>query len=452
MGYEVTGSDLKRSEITDRLVELGATFNEGHDPKHVAGAGIVVYTAAASEDNCELVAAREQGIPTIPRPRLLADLMRLKPDAIAVGGTHGKTTTASMISAMFENADVESTSIVGGIINRKGSTVAWGNGNLLVAETDEHDGSFLRLNPTVSVVTSIDAEHLEYYGTLDAIKRSFVDFINKIPFYGFSVVCIDDPNVRDILPQIDSTCLTYAIDREADVTAKNVRLEVPNDGQNKLERIADVRTVFDVHCSCAALCADDNVGAISIHAIGDHNVRNALAAVTVGLALGLDFEQIREGLHSYRGVRRRLQLKAVRDSIAVVEDYAHHPTEIESTLRAVRLLEPARIIAVFQPHLYSRTKFFCADFGRSLLFADKVVVTEIYGAREEPMPGVSAMDIVAAAQDAGHKDAVYIADQNEVKGLLGPGLCSGDVVIFLGAGDIYKASDQMAELLSQRGT
>jgi len=451
LGYTVTGSDLKRSDITDRLVQLGATFFEGHKPRNVGSAGVVVRSAAISDSNVEIEAARRRRIPVIPRSQLLADLMRLKPHAIAVGGTHGKTTTTSMISAILEKADIESTAIVGGILTRKNSNVAWGTGDYLVAETDEHDGSFLKLYPTVTVVTNIDPEHMEYYGTLDSLKSAFLDFVNRVPFYGFSVVCKDDKNVRSIIPEITATYVTYAMRRAADIVAKDVKIAStarPAAGAGRFH------SSFTVSNHNERLGKIGKLGTVSVQAIGNHNVLNALAAIAVGLGLGMKFSQIRAGLKLFHGVRRRFQLKGTVSGITVVEDYAHHPTEIEATLRALRSLRPRRIVAVFQPHLYSRTKFFCNDFGQVLSKTDHLCVTSIYGtAREEPMPGVSAMNIVKAARKAGHKHVDYVESKEEIPSVLLEHLRPGDAVVFLGAGDIGKVSDMMVDALKkQEGT
>jgi len=448
LGYKVTGSDLRQSDITDRLVRLGATFFQGHVAKNVGAANVVVRSTAISENNVEVQAARRRRIPVIPRSQLLADLMRLKQHAIAVGGTHGKTTTTSMMSAILEKAEIESTAIVGGILAKRNSNVAWGTGDYLVAETDEHDGSFLKLYPTVTVVTNIDPEHMEYYGTLDALKAAFLDFVNRVPFYGFSVVCRDDANVRSIIPEITATYIAYGLRRGADVVAKDISLKAPG---KKLADVGRIESRFTVYNENERLGKTGKLGTVSIRAVGKHNVLNALAAISVGLGLGMKFADIRGGLKLFGGVKRRFELKGSVSGIAVFEDYAHHPTEIEATLEAVRSLRPRRIVAVFQPHLYSRTKFFCDDFGRVLAKTDRLVVTKIYGtSREEPMPGVSGMNIVTAAREAGHDAVEYIEEKDEVPGILAESLRAGDAVLFLGAGDIGRVSDKMVKLLKGR--
>ncbi|UCD58230.1 MAG: UDP-N-acetylmuramate--L-alanine ligase, partial [Candidatus Hydrogenedentota bacterium] len=311
LGYQVSGSDLQPSAITRRLEKLGAIFFDHHSPENVEGSSIVVYSAAIPHDNPELLAARAAEIPIIPRSEMLADLMRLKPNAVAVAGTHGKTTTTSMIAAILEKADIESTAIIGGILNRKGSNVSWGTGDFLVAEADEHDGSFLKLFPTITVVTSIDAEHLEYYGTIDEIKRAFLDFVGRIPFYGFSVVNKEDSNVRDILPHICSNLITYAINYSADLEAIGIETNRPA-LRNGIYRVDHLETSFEVKNSNKHLGPPGTLGRVRVRAAGKHNVLNALAAIGVGLGLGMAFDQICNGLLLYDGVERRLQIRANR--------------------------------------------------------------------------------------------------------------------------------------------
>jgi UDP-N-acetylmuramate--alanine ligase len=449
LGYEVSGSDLHPSSITRRLERLGATFHERHEADNIEGAGIVVYSAAISQENPELVAAREANIPTIPRSEMLADLMRLKPNAIAVAGTHGKTTTTSMIAAILEKTDIESTAIIGGILNRNGSNVSWGTGDFLVAEADEHDGSFLKLFPTITVVTSVDAEHLEYYGTIDEIRRAFLDFVNRTPFYGFSVVNNEDANVRSFLPQIRSTLITYGLNHPADLTATDIETTkvTLKDGAYKVDRLG---ATFVVHNSNEHLGPTGSVGRARVKAVGAHNILNALAAIGVGLGLGIPFDQICDGLLLYDGVERRLQVKANAGGILVVEDYAHHPTEISATLDAISHFEARRVLAVFQPHLYSRTKFFTNEFAESLMPTTKLLVTEIYKAREEPMPGVSGLNIVKAARALGHPDAEFIEDKWNVPDAIDADLGEGDIVLVLGAGDIWRIADEVADRVKKR--
>lgn len=447
LGYEVSGSDLKASEITERLGQYGLRFSEGHDAANIGDAGILVVSAAVSEDNVEVVAAKQRGIPVIHRSDLLADLMRLKPNAIAVGGTHGKTTTTSMISAFLDRANIGATSIVGGILHRSGTNARWGTGDYLVAEADEHDGSFLRLHPTISVVTNIDAEHLEYYGTIDRIKRAFVDFCNDVPFYGYSIVCRDDANILSVLPEIESVCITYGLEERASLMGSDITLVAPDPRKSKAEQLSALRTRFSVTSHDERLKVMGQLGSLEINAFGEHNVRNALAACAVGLCVGMRFGVIADGLKLFDGVQRRMQVCGEHRGIVVIEDYAHHPTELASTLAAVRLIEPKRIICVFQPHLYTRTKFFCDDFAKVLSGLDRTIVTDIYPAREEPIPGVDSGLIVDSAQRLGAGHVSLVRDMNAVPSLLAPDLEPGDAVLVMGAGSINRIAAPLLEEL-----
>lgn len=449
LGYEVSGSDLKRSYITGRLEGRGLRFFEDHDPVNVGDAGILVMSAAVSEDNVEVAAALGRGIPILHRSELLAHLMRLKPNAIAVGGTHGKTTTTSMISAILDHGHIGATSIVGGILHRDGTNARWGTGDYLVAEADEHDGSFLHLHPTISVVTNIDAEHLEYYGTVDKIKRAFTDFCNGVPFYGYAIVCWDDLNTRAILEDIESVCVTYGLEDGASLQGSNVCLCPPDPERPKLEQLAHLRTRVDVTSYDERLHVTGPLGALDFNGIGRHNVRNAVGACAVGLCLGMDFPKIVKGLQLYDGVRRRLQVCGRHNGVIVVEDYAHHPTEIESTFEAIRWAEPGRVICVFQPHLYSRTKFFHDEFARVLSAADRAIVTDIYPSREKPLPGVDSGLIVDAASELGTGRVELVNDMNAVPELLVPDLEPGDVVLILGAGNINRIAGPLLAALEK---
>ncbi len=456
LDYPVSGSDLRRSPITDRLARLGLSFYEGHAAEQVNDADVLVVSAAVPDDNVEVVAARERGIPVWHRSTLLADLMRLKPQAIAVGGTHGKTTTTSMVSAILDKADIGATSIIGGILHRSGTNALWGRGDILVAEADEHDGSFLRLSPTISVVTSIDAEHLEYYGTIDRIKRAFTEFCNQVPFYGYSVICYDDPHVREIYDQIESICIPYGLEPDEgpvpealSLMARKIRVENLEGSPPGVAELAQARTVFEVVCRDARLADTGVLGTVAIRALGMHNVRNALAACAVGLCLGMPFSQVAEGLLLYDGVRRRMQVHGTVNGVTVVEDYAHHPTEIASTLEAVRWTRPSRILCVFQPHLYSRTRFFCEEFARVLASVDYTIVTDIYPSREQPLPGVDAGIIVDAAQEQGANHVVLVGDMDDACRQVGDQARPGDVILILGAGNINRIAEPLLERLRE---
>lgn len=448
LGYSVSGSDLQHSSIVQRLESYGLRFFEGHTGSNVGDADIVVISAAVPDDNAEVIEARDSGIPVLHRSELLADLLRMKPNAVVVGGSHGKTTTTSMVSAVLDQANIGATSIVGGILHRSGTNARWGTGDYIVAEADEHDGSFLRLHPTIGVVTNIDPEHMEYYGTLDNLKRAFLDFCNGIPFFGYAVVCHDSENVRSLYEQLECETVTYGLSEGSSVRAVNVRVDGMGAGNDLAHCLETVTTTFEVECSDTHLAQTGTLGTLQLRALGDHNVQNALATCTVGLCLGLPFGVIADGLRQFDGVRRRLQVCGSARGVTVIEDYAHHPTEIASTLQAVRSVEPGRIVVIFQPHLYSRTKFFSREFAEVLLDVDVAVVTDIYPSREEPMPGVDAGLIVRQARELGGDHVELVNDLGDVAGMLVPQLREGDAVLILGAGDINKiAQPLLAELV-----
>jgi len=451
LGYAVSGSDLHASPITQRLESLGMAFHEDHAAGNLGQAGIVVISAAVPDENVEVLEARRRGIPVIERAELLADLMRLKPTAVAVGGSHGKTTVTSMISAILDHADIGATSIVGGILHRSGTNARWGTGECLVAEACEHNGAFLRLHPTISVVTNVDAEHLDFYGTLDGVKRAFTDFCNRVPFYGCALLCADDANSRAILEDIESTALTFGLHEEASLRAEDMTVVAPDASQPRLAQLDRLRTEFAVHSRDPRFGITGLLGKVSLHALGEHNVCNALAACAVGLCLGMSFDTIAAGLATYDGVQRRLQVAGVVAGVTVVEDYAHHPTEVARVLDAAEMAEAGRTIVVFQPHLYSRTKFFCEDFARELARADRAIVTAIYPAREAPMPGVDAGLIVDAARGAGAQQVELIEDKDAVAGTLAADLEAGDLVLVLGAGDINRIAPAIVAALEARG-
>lgn len=450
LGYEVSGSDLQAGPITERLASYGLRFFEGHAAGHVGDAEILVVSAAVGADNVEVVAAKRRGIPVIHRSDLLADLIRLKPHAVAVGGTHGKTTTTSMISAFLDLANMGATTVVGGILHRSGTNARWGTGDYIVAEADEHDGSFLRLHPTISVVTNIDAEHLEYYGTVDRIKRAFREFCNDVPFYGYAIVCWDDAHARSVAQELDSVCVTYGLEDGAGLAGQNVQLIAPDPARPKLGQLAQLRTRFEVISRDERLGATGRLGELEVNAVGAHNVRNALGACAVGLCLGLRFGLVAEGLRQFDGVQRRLQVCGEAAGVTVVEDYAHHPTEMAATLEAVRWAEPSRIVCVFQPHLFSRTKFFLDDFARVLASTDRAVVTDIYPSREAPMPGVDAGLVVDAAQALGADHVTLNRDMHAVPASLTPELAPGDLVLILGAGNINRIAGPLLDALRRR--
>jgi UDP-N-acetylmuramate--alanine ligase len=432
LGYNITGSDLRRSEVSDRLEEMGATIFYGHSPSNLGDTDVVVISSAIRGDNPELISAAERGIPVIRRAEMLAELMRLK-WGIAVAGTHGKSTTTSLIGEVLTGADLDPTVIVGGKVVNLSSNVRLGTGEYLIAEADEFDRSFLRLSPTVAVVTNMEREHMECYSDMDELRGAFLEFMNKVPFYGAVVMCIDEPPLQELMPEIERRIITYGLSTQADVRAVKVQFN-----QNG--------TQFTV------LADDKPLGVVQTNLIGLHNVKNTLAAIAVGLEIGIDFAQMRKSLALFAGVYRRFQFKGEVDNIIVVDDFGHHPTEVSVTLQAAKTSYERRIVAVFQPHLYSRTKEFSQEFGKAFLNSDVLIVTEIYGAREEPISGVSGELIARAARDYGHRNVYFEPDPERIPELLEHITKQNDLVITLGAGPIWKVGENFIKMLGDRRT
>ncbi len=429
LGYDVkvSGCDQARGATTRRLEGLGVRVFIGHSPDHLAGVDLVVKSSAISEDNEEIVAARERGITVVRRAEMLGELMRLK-YGIAIAGTHGKTTTTSLIGTLLTEAELDPTVIVGGRMRVSGTGARVGASEYLVAEADEFDRSFLRLMPILAVVTSIDRDHLDTYEDLDAIRAAFVDFATRVPFFGQIIVCLDDPNIQELLPQLthDHRVVTYGLSPQAELNAHDLEA-------------TEVGSRFRVSSATAG-----ELGQIEVPMPGEHNVRNTLAAVAVGQAIGLGFEQIAGALRRFGGVHRRFERVGTWQGAAVVDDYAHHPTEVRATLDAARQAYPkGKVLAVFQPHLYSRTRDLCDEFGRALMAADVAVVTSIYASREQPIAGVDGEDVVRAARKSGHRKALYCADWTSVPEILASRAEAGDVILTLGAGDIYRLGKQL---------
>ncbi len=433
LGYKVSGSDLHKSIITDNLARLGGIIYTGHKSEWMEGANVVVTSSAISSTNPEVVRAKETNVPVIMRAEMLAELMRLKKNGIAIAGSHGKTTTTSMVSWMLASAGLDPTIVIGGKVDALGGNAKLGQGEYLVAEADESDGSFLKLSPVLEVVTNIDLEHLDYYRDLDHIKSTFLQFIDKIPFYGAVIVCLDDANVADILPLIQKRTITYGLTPQADIHADDI---VWLNG----------RVSFTVKDAMGIR------GQISIAPPGLHNVYNALAAVCVGLELELPFAEIQKGLETYAGVQRRMQQKGEIDGITVVDDYGHHPTEIRATLAAITQAWPQkRLVVLFQPHRYSRTKALFKEFQTCFHKADFLIMSDIYAASEEPIEGVTGESLLEATKMHGQRHTRYIGDINTMAELLLPMLQPGDLVLTLGAGNIVKVGEELVDLL-QRNT
>lgn len=431
LGYKVSGSDLHSTGITKNLARLGGKIYQGHDGAWIEGASVVVTSSAISLDNPEVVKAKECNIPVIMRAEMLAELMRLKKYGIAIAGSHGKTSTTSMVSWMLSHAGLDPTIVIGGKVDALGGNARLGEGDYLVAEADESDGSFLKLSPVLEVITNIDLEHLDYYRDLDHIKQTFLQFIDKIPFYGAAIICLDDPSIADILPAIKKRTITYGLTPQSDVYGENI---IWKDG----------RIYFKVKNAAGEL------GGLHIAPPGIHNVYNALAVVCVGLELELPFEKIQESLESFAGVQRRMQKKGEVDGITVVDDYGHHPTEIRATLSAIKQAWPEkRLVVLFQPHRYSRTKALFKDFQTCFHKADYLVMTDIYAASEEPVEGVTSETLLAATMLHGQKNTRYIGKVDRMAEQLLPILREGDLVLTLGAGNIVKVGEELLTLLRQ---
>lgn len=430
LGYTVTGSDLKESPIAERLSDLGAKVTKGHSPLNVKDADVVVYSSAVKPDNVELAEARSRKIPVIARAEMLAELMRMK-YGIAVAGTHGKTTTTSMIARILTEGGLDPTVVVGGKLRSLDTNAKLGAGEYLVCEADESDRSFLSLSPTISVITTLEEEHMESYGDLSTVEDTYVQFANKVPFYGCVVLSLDEKNLQNILPRIEKRCITYGVKTEAKVKGEDV--------------------VFEGFGSKYVLKSNGKtLGEIRLGVPGLHNVYDSLAACAVGLELGLDYSVLKEALSQFKGVRRRFEIKGEADKVTLIDDYGHHPTEIEVTLEGARRAWPGRIIVVFQPHLYSRTARLATSFGRCFYNADLVVVTDVYGAREDPIPGVSGKLISDACAASGHKAVDYVENKAFVAERLLDKVRPGDMVLTIGAGDIYKVGEELLELLRKR--
>ncbi len=426
MGYQVSGSDLKTGDVTDRLIRLGGRVFPGHHPANVAGAQVVVYSSAVRPENPELMAAREAGIPAIGRAEMLAELMRMK-YGVAVGGSHGKTTTTSMVAAVLARGGLDPTIVVGGRLHALGTNARLGHGQFLVAEADESDGSFLRLNPAVAVITNIDREHLDHYAGIEEVRQAFVYFANRVPFYGVTMLCVDDAHVREILPRVTKRTLLYGTREEAEVRAIRVEL-VPHGSR------------FTVRST------GRDLGALELQLPGAHNVLNALAAVAVGLELEVAFEHIAEALAGFRGVSRRFETRGTAGGVRVIDDYGHHPTEISATLAAARGLG-GRTLVLFQPHRYTRTAALREEFGSCFGDAEHVWVLDVYAAGETPIAGITGRTVVESAEARGMRHVEYAPDPAAAVAAIAAAARPGDLVVTLGAGDVWRLGEEILSRL-----
>jgi UDP-N-acetylmuramate--alanine ligase len=428
-GYKVTGSDLKKTETTEHLESLGIDIKYCHEGANVHGADVVVISSAVGEDNPEVVEARAEKIAVIRRAEMLAELMRMK-FSIAVAGTHGKTTTTSLIGHILREGGLDPTVIVGGRVLGIGSNAYIGKSDYLVAEADEFDRSITRFFPTVSVITNIEAEHMECYKDMDDLYKCFADFANRVPFFGTAVLCIDDPGVRTIEPRVTRPLITYGLAPNADFSAANISFD--EDGLH-----------FDL------IHKDEKIGDVRSPLLGLHNVRNILACLAVAHDLEIPLKKAVAAVASFTGVGRRMELAGHVDSIKLYDDYGHHPTEIKTTLEGVRAVHKGRIVAVFQPHLYSRTERLYMEFGAAFDSADMLVVLDIFPAREKPIEGVTGFLVADAARLQGHKNVHYVKEKNTLDSFMKEQLVSGDRVILFGAGDIYKLTPKIIERLKE---
>jgi UDP-N-acetylmuramate--alanine ligase len=427
LGYRVSGSDAKKSAITDRLERLGAKVFEGHDAANVADSQVLVTSTAVRADNPEVVEATRKQVPVIPRAEMLAELMRLK-YGIAIAGSHGKTTTTSMVATVLDRAGVDPTIVVGGRVNTLGSNARLGRGDFMVVEADESDKSFLKLSPTIAVVTNIDLEHLDFYSGIEEIRDHFVQFVNKVPFYGSVIICLDDANIQMIIPQITRRVITYGMRAHAEIAASNVEISRENFGSSFTVRRRG-----------------EELGRIKLNVPGEHNVCNALAAVAVALDLEVEFAKIAEGLEAFTGTGRRFEIKGLvpdgDKGILVVDDYGHHPTEIRATLAAAKT-SGRRLVVFFQPHRYTRTAALHEEFARSFYDADVVLLSDIYAASEEPIPGVTSQALAEEIERFGHRNVRFIgAVENGGQALL-EAAQPGDLVLTLGAGSVWRAGEE----------
>jgi UDP-N-acetylmuramate--alanine ligase len=428
LGYSVSGSDTKPSTITERLENLGATIYEGHKASNVEGAHVVVNSSAIKADNPEMVEAHRQKIPVIPRAEMLAELMRLK-YGIAVAGAHGKTTTTSMVASVLAAAHLDPTFVIGGRVNQAGTTARLGKGEYFVVEADESDRSFLMLAPVVAVVTTIDREHLDQYSSLEDIQGAFTQFVNRVPFYGAAVLCLDEPNVQAIIPGVKRPIITYGTSSQADLVISEVKLEGFS---------SEFRLTYK----------GEDLGLFHLaHPPGIHNVRNAAAAAAVALYLNVPSELIREGLAKFAGVGRRFDIKGVVNEITVIDDYGHHPAEIRATLEAARGCKFSRLLVLFQPHRYTRTQHLWDEFCRAFNQADMLVLTDIYAASEPSIPGITGEALAGAIREAGHKNVHYCSSMQKGIEQLLRAARAGDAILTIGAGNVSRASNEFMVLL-----
>jgi UDP-N-acetylmuramate--alanine ligase len=430
LGFRVSGSDQKKSEVTARLEALGCEITEGHAAENVGDAHVVVRSTAVRDDNPEIAEAQQRSIPVIPRAEMLAELMRMKPYTVACAGSHGKTTTTSMVATVLGIAGLDPTFVVGGIVRSYRSNARLGKSELMVVEADESDRSFLMLTPMIAVVTNIDREHMDYYHDMEDVRKCFADFVNKVPFYGAAVLCLDDPHVQAVIPNVARRRITYGLSAQADISAHDITYD-QNFGS-----------------SFTVLSGVNALGRVSLRVPGKHNVYNSLAAIAVALELDVPFDTIAHALGEFTGADRRFQFKGEEKGVTVVDDYGHHPTEIKATLSAARIAAPnRRIVVLFQPHRYTRTNDLMDEFASAFNNADVLFVTDIYAASEAPIEGVTAEILTRRIKSYGHKNAEYVGALENAPAIMADAVREGDLVITLGAGSVNRIGDQLLALL-----
>jgi UDP-N-acetylmuramate--alanine ligase len=428
LGYLVTGSDLHESEATKRLRALGAQVFVGHQEENLAvNPSVVVISTAVKYSNPEVLEARRRQIPVIPRAEMLAELMRMK-YGVAVAGSHGKTTTTSIVAAVLSSAGLDPTMVIGGRVHMLGSNAKMGQGEILVAEADESDGSFLFLSPTIAVVTNIDREHMDYHQTIERLHDSFLAFINKVPFYGLAVLCLDDAAVRALIPKVKKRLTTYGLSSEADCSARDLHMDAMGVEFSVLHR-------------------GRLLGKLRLRLPGRHSATNALAAVAIAQELEIPFARVTEALNAFTGIHRRFEIKGEPHGILVIDDYGHHPAEIRATIGAIRDSWKRPLTVIFQPHRYSRTQDLFDEFRTAFEGADRLILTEIYPAGEDAIPGVNSESLYQAIKRMGHTEVEFVPDKNQIPKMLAEKLNAGDIALTLGAGDVYKVGEALVETI-----
>ena len=430
LGFEVTGSDMKTTDITKNLQKHGAVIHEGHKPGNVNDSDVLVYSSAVQADNPELKRAKKKLIPIIRRAEMLGELLKLKQTSVAISGTHGKTTTTSMMGSVLTEAGMDPTLVVGGVVKSLDVNALLGQGDVIVVEADEFDKSFLQLTPTYAIITNIDSDHMDCYDSEQDLLNAFAQYANATPFYGAVVACVDEPMVKRILPDISRPVITYGFSGDAEFQA-------------------DSRVYREVRSTFVAKHREKELGEVELIVPGAHNIKNALAVIALGMEMEINFDTISNGLKQFSGVKRRFEIKGVFDDVMIVDDYAHHPTEVSATLRAIKNGWDRRLVTVFQPHLYSRTQNFYEDFARSFLISDVLIVTDVYPAREEPLAGVTGELITNMAKSMGHENVYWVEDKKRLIAAMKALVEPGDLVITMGAGDIWRICDEYAAMLGK---